>query len=65
MNQHMNPEEIQDLINLLQVAHEDASALQSQSHDHEEIQAYKEHKQALFKWIVRLSAARDAKEASQ
>ena len=51
---NLSKEEMQALMVLLQVAYEDATVLQKQSHDLEEVKAYKEHKSDLFKWIIRL-----------
>jgi hypothetical protein len=47
-------EEMQDLLILLQVAYSDATEMQNKSHDHEEIEAYEDHKRELNTWITRL-----------
>ena len=51
----LTQEDINELLVVLNVALYDAQALQRQSHDAEEVQAYKDHQASVRKWIHRLS----------
>ncbi len=51
----MNEQDKTELLELLNVALYDADALIGQSHNTDEIAAYKEHRAKLRKWIHRLS----------
>ncbi len=49
-------EELNELLTVLNVALEDANTAVRLSHDTDELDAYKEHRQNIRKWIRRFSA---------
>ena len=57
---NISEDEQKDLFAILTVAYGDAAAMQAQSHDHEEIEAYEEQKRSIQEWVLRLQ-----KEASK
>ncbi len=52
---NLSNEDIRELLVILNVALYDTQALMDQSHDTQEIDAYKEHRESIRKWIHRLS----------
>jgi len=52
---NLNDEDIRELLLILNIALYDADVAIGQSHDLEEVQAYKEHQATIRKWIAQFS----------